>query len=139
MLDSNQSLVNTLVDQANQCSFASECKNNYGGINAISNENGQTSSVNVGQTNKCFRHSSCGNDGAIDSTGRSNQQSNLCVNGASCKNSGTDNDTTCVHNVACNNSGTDTRVVGQSANCNSIGNNTSTYCQPGRTISIPNS
>ena len=134
-------------DQNNNCS-RSECGNTaFGGSSNSQNIACESSSCSndvassSNSQNIACRSSSCTNSlfaGGSNSQSIACQSSTVCAINVGAPGSNTQN-IACQSSPSCVNAGQNTNVIANGASCESHDPNTTTICQPGRTIIRPNS
>lgn len=89
------------------------------------------------QQNLCLHNAICNNNGEVVGASGSNTQSNTCIGGASCSNSGTDNKNICTNGATCTNAGTNTKLISNGDPCAPKTDDSVTICSNGRIITRP--
>ena len=113
------------------------CDNNGIMTADIQNENNQLIDKSIYQNNLCLNNAICNNNGEVVGASGSNTQSNTCVGGSSCSNSGIDNRNICSNGATCTNDGTNTKIISTGDPCAPKADNSVTICSHGRIINRP--
>jgi hypothetical protein len=117
--------------QSNNCVYSLTCTNEGSFISDLPPGNSRSFSITVEQSNHCgLIQSKCTNDYNSPSSG---SQKNICFNGSTCANSGSNNLNQCFNGAVCTNTGenTNVRAIGATS-CSSGAPGTSTFCEPGK-------